>query len=388
MRFSQGSGDGDRRQPAAFLLEPQGPPREVPGLVGCDPDLLRRDHGGHLPQALFVHRLRKDRVGLAERIDAVDQVDVEIAHIHDEPPHTVDQGRTSRYPSSSSPSPSSRSFQGDPLRFLRQVQRGDRVLADRFLVPFVELGELLLDDLSHPHLGQLLGQKLLVEEPAFDRDFVLHEGGDHLGQVFLADACGRLALRLRQPLDLDGDLTGLFVNPHVASARVVALLAVVEPFDRPAGLRFRREVEARSEHLLHEEARRDRLERVVHRLGDGLLGGIRLRDEIREASPGFPRGVARGAADDLHDLGQARSVTDGQRVIAPDPVKAFLRHSKGDDDVHMVPVVLLPGIPECGGDPVPPSGVVVDEVGYPEHAPAGGLHQLKAGLGIRPLPLA
>ena len=79
---------------------------------------------------------------------------------------------------------------------------------------------------------------------------------------------------------------------------------------------------------------------------------------------------------------------DGQRVIAPDPVKAFLRHSKGDDDVHMVPVVLLPGIPECGGDPVPPSGVVVDEVGDPEHAPAGGLHQLKAGLGIRPLPLA
>ena len=103
-------------------------------------------------------------------------------------------------------------------------------------------------------------------------------------------------------LDLDGDLTGLVVDSHIAPLRVVALLAVVEPFYRPAGLRLRREVEARSEHLLHEEACRYSLECVVHRLGDGLLGGIRLRDEIREASPRLPWGIARSAADDLHDL--------------------------------------------------------------------------------------
>ena len=46
------------------------------------------------------------------------------------------------------------------------------------------------------------------------------------------------------------------------------------------------------------------------------------------------------------------------------------------------------GIPERGRDPVPPGRVVVDEVGDPEHTPVGGLHQLKAGLGVRPLPIA
>ena len=69
---------------------------------------------------------------------------------------------------------------------------------------------------------------------------------------------------------------------------------------------------------------------IVHGLGDGLLGGIRLRDEIREAAPGLPRGIARGTADDLHDLRQARSVADSQRVIAPDPVEALFCHPEGD----------------------------------------------------------
>ena len=73
---------------------------------------------------------------------------------------------------------------------------------------------------------------------------------------------------------------------------------------------------------------------------------------------------------------------------ALDLLEALFCHPEGDDDVHMVPVVLLPGIPECGGDPVPPSGVVVDEIGDPEHTPARSLHQLKASFGIRPFPLA
>ena len=66
----------------------------------------------------------------------------------------------------------------------------------------------------------------------------------------------------------------------------------------------------------------------------------------------------------------------------------LLRHPKGDDDVHKVPVAVLPGIPRCGRDPVPASGVVANEVGDPEHTPVGGLHQKESRLEIRPLPLA
>lgn len=43
----------------------------------------------------------------------------------------------------------------------------------------------------------------------------------------------------------------------------------------------------------------------------------------------------------LHDLGEAGAVADGQRVFAPDPIKALLRHTERNDDIHMVAIVLL-----------------------------------------------
>ena len=87
----------------------------------------------------------------------------------------------------SSPCPAARS---DLLGLLREVQRGDRVLAHGLLILLVEFGILVLDDLAHADLGQFLGHQLLVEQPALDRRLVLHEGGDDLVQILPADARG------------------------------------------------------------------------------------------------------------------------------------------------------------------------------------------------------
>jgi hypothetical protein len=73
-------------------------------------------------------------------------------------------------------------------------------------------------------------------------------------------------------------------------------------------------------------------------------------------------------------------------VLAPDPVEAFLRHPQRNDDVDPVAVVLLGGVLERGRDAVPTRRVVVDEVGDPKDAAVGELDELKARLGIYPLP--
>ena len=45
---------------------------EIFGFFGRQTRPLGRDGGGHLPKALLTHRLGKDCVGFAERIDSVD----------------------------------------------------------------------------------------------------------------------------------------------------------------------------------------------------------------------------------------------------------------------------------------------------------------------------
>ena len=97
----------------------------------------------------------------------------------------------------------------DLLRLLREVEGGDGVLAHRLLILLVELGILVLDDLAHADLGQLLGHQFLVEQAALDGGLVLNEGGNDLVQVLLADARGLLALRLGETLDLDLELARL-----------------------------------------------------------------------------------------------------------------------------------------------------------------------------------
>ncbi len=105
------------------------------------------------------------------------------------------------------------SAQGDLLGLLREVEGGDGVLAHRLLILLVQLGVFVLDDLAHAELGQLLRHQLVVEQPALDRGLVLHEGGDDLVQVLLADALRLLALRRDKALDLDLELPVSSLKP-------------------------------------------------------------------------------------------------------------------------------------------------------------------------------
>ena len=51
--------------------------------------------------------------------------------------------------------------QGDLLGLLREVQGGDGVLAHGLLILLVQFGILVLDDLAHAELGQLLRHQFL-----------------------------------------------------------------------------------------------------------------------------------------------------------------------------------------------------------------------------------
>ena len=223
------SSDG---QPSALLLEPDGAHGKLLRLLRRQARALGRDCRRDLLQAVLAHGLREDRVGLAERVDAVDQVDIEFAHVHRKPAHAVDQGGVGGR-LASSPSAAERNLLG----LLRQVEGGDGVLAHGLLVLRVKLRVFVLDDLAHADLRQLLRHQFFVEQAALDGGLVLNEGGDHLVQVFLADARGLLALGFGEPLDLNLELPGLLVEADVALARVVAALAVVEARRRAAVLR-------------------------------------------------------------------------------------------------------------------------------------------------------
>src|SRR5262249_55643488 len=133
----------------------------------------------------------------------------------------------------------------------------------------------------------------------------------------------------------------LLVESNVAFGGIVAARAIVKSFNRTTVRILRREIETRGKHLLHEKAGGDGLQGIVHGLGDGLCGRVRLSDQISEAGASFSRRVTSRAADDLHDLSETRSVANRQGMLTPNPVEAFLGHAEGDDDVYMVAVVLL-----------------------------------------------
>ena len=214
------------------------------------------------------------------------------------------------------------------------------MLANGFLIFFAELRVPLLDDLAHAHLGQLFRHRFLVKQAALKSGLVLHEGGDDLVEVLLADALGFVALRGNEPVDLHMKLASLLVEPDIGAVRIVTAVAIIVSSVAAAAV-FWREVEARRQHLLHQQACRNGLQRIVDGIGDEFLAGVRLGDQIGEMGARLAGCVAGGAADDLDDLGEARSIADSQRVLAPNPVKAFLGHAERDDDVDIVAIVAL-----------------------------------------------
>src|SRR5271154_95895 len=90
--------------------------------------------GGDLLQALLAHGLGEDGLGFTERVDAVDQVDVQFAHVQGELADTLDErgirillAVTLAFP------------RGNLFGLLGEVERGDGVLAYRLLILLVQL---------------------------------------------------------------------------------------------------------------------------------------------------------------------------------------------------------------------------------------------------------
>ena len=92
MRFSQASADViDGSRPRSCLNFKARLASSRASSIG-EVDALGGDHGRDLLQALLAHGLGEDGIGFAERIDPVDQVDVQFAHIHRVLADAIDQG--------------------------------------------------------------------------------------------------------------------------------------------------------------------------------------------------------------------------------------------------------------------------------------------------------
>src|SRR3546814_1762065 len=95
MRISDWSSDvcsSDlRRKPSAFFLELHRTQGKLLCLFGGEAGTPRGNGSGNLFQAVLAHGLGEDGIGFLQRIDPVDQVNVEFAHVHREFANAVAQ---------------------------------------------------------------------------------------------------------------------------------------------------------------------------------------------------------------------------------------------------------------------------------------------------------
>src|SRR5271165_7332657 len=84
-------GGCDRGNPVSLPLEANGAHRKLLGFFRRQARPLGGDRGRDLFEAFLAHRLGENRVCLAERIDPVDEIDVEVAHVHRIFAHAVDE---------------------------------------------------------------------------------------------------------------------------------------------------------------------------------------------------------------------------------------------------------------------------------------------------------
>ena len=91
----------------------------------------------------------------------------------------------------------------------------------------------------------------------------------------------------------------------------------------------------------------------------------------------------------MDDFGQAAAVADGQGVLAPDPIEAFLGHAECNDHVHVVAVVLVRGVFQRLKYTRAHSRVaVVHQVCHFQGATVFGGHQVEACVWGHALPFA
>ena len=144
------------------------------------------------------------------------------------------------------------------------------------------------------------------------------------------------------------------VEADIALVRVVAAFPIVEAGVGPVfgffGLNSKRGASTCS----IKEARRNGLQRASLTASVTALGGVRLGDQVGEARTGLARRVAGGPADDLHDLGQARPISDVG--ACSHRIQDALRHAEGDDDVHVIGCSSARGL-SARGNAVPLAGL-------------------------------
>ena len=103
------------------------------------------------------------------------------------------------------------------------------MLPDSLLVSVGQLRVALAHNFAHAQLRQLFRQGVFfIEQPAFQRNFVLQKTGNHFVQVLLADAGGLGAFGYCQPVDLHMNLASVLVHPHVVATVFVATLTVIK----------------------------------------------------------------------------------------------------------------------------------------------------------------
>src|SRR5690606_3624379 len=85
-----------RRYPPMILLEYYRSYSEIFGLFWRQPSALGTDHRSDLLEAVLAHGLSQNGVRLAERINPVDQVNIQFSNIHRELSDSLDQRRAAR----------------------------------------------------------------------------------------------------------------------------------------------------------------------------------------------------------------------------------------------------------------------------------------------------
>src|SRR3546814_17868930 len=102
-----------------------------------------------------------DLIGFLKRIDPVDQVNVEFAHVHREFANAVDQRSVDARPVAGTVI-----AKGNLLCLLGEIEGRYGVLTHGLLILLVKFRIFVLYDFAQAELGQFLGNKLLIETSA------------------------------------------------------------------------------------------------------------------------------------------------------------------------------------------------------------------------------
>ncbi|GCD64299.1 hypothetical protein NBRC3278_3392 [Acetobacter pasteurianus NBRC 3278] len=339
----------------------------------------------NLFEGLCIHAPGQDLVGFLKRIDRINQVDIQITDIHGNLPHPLNQSciATNLLLSPGCLRDLFRCF----LPLLGQIECRHGMLAHSLLILIRKLGIPIPNNFPQPDLCQFLGSCFLIEQTMFQGRLVLHKGCHNFVQIFPANPLRFRAFGRNQPFDLHMELTGLLIKSDIRAVWLVTFLSIVIAIQRRIFFGLRRKLETWRQHLFHKQAGGNGLEHVIDRIRDFFLRCIRFSNQVDKFSPRLTRRITGSTTNDLNDLRQARTVSDRQRLLTPDPVKPFLGHPQRNNDVHMIAVVLLRRILQGSDNLVAPNRLIFHQISNTQHPAIGTTHQMKTCLYILSFPV-